>query len=190
MAVAAGTTAVLAFALGFGLAVTGGDDESPEQAVAPTTVTVPPSSVTTVTSTPTTSAPETTAAPETAPPTEPPTTEPPPTQAPVVTEPPVTVAPARLVAQYNSDSANRLVMSRGGTASLTLTNVGGSIASWLVQASGYVFIEGVSSGTLQPGQSVTIRLRGAPDVPPVSPQGNLIISGGSDGQQSIAVLVL
>lgn len=192
MVVAGSATAVLAFAVGFGLAV--GDDGggAVEQVVAATTTTAE-APTTTVTATPpeptTTEAPPTTAAPPT---TEPPTTvESPATPSTVVVAaPPTTAAPGRLVAQYDHDSADRLVMERGGTASLTLTNVGGSLVSWLVQATGYVYLEGVTSGTLQPGQSVQVRLRGAPDVPPMAPQGHLVVTGGADGQFTIAVLVL
>jgi hypothetical protein len=188
VAVSATVTAVVAFAVGFGFAVGGDDDGVDEVAVvatttSPATVTVPPSS--TVTVAPTTT-PPTTSPPASTTVVEPPTTD----QPVVVTAPPVTAAPARLTVQYNRDSADRLVMSTGGTALLTITNVGGSLGQWLVQASGYVYVVGVANGTLQPGQSVQVRLRGAPEVPAISPQGSVTVSGGADGQLTISVLVL
>lgn len=191
MLVAGAVTAVVAFVVGFGLARGGDGGGKGEELVAATTTTAAPTTtVTTVTQESTTTEDPPTTTPTTASPTTVDASPPPPPPTVVVTEPPSTVPPARLVAQYNQDSAERLVMSRGGTALLTLTNVGGSLASWLVQASGYVYLEGVTSGTLQPGQSVSVRLRGAPDVPPMAPQGHVTITGGADGQLTIAVLVL
>jgi hypothetical protein len=192
--VASAATAIVAFVVGFGLAIGSGDGEGSDVVVAAvaTTTSVPPTTETGPTlppeTAPTTEPTET--ADTTSPPPETTVTSPPSSEAPVVTDPPVTAAPARLAAQYNRDSADRLVMEKGGTAQLTLTNVGGSLGQWLVQASGYVYVDGVSNGTLQPGQSVQVRLRGAPDVPPISPQGTIIVSGGSGGQLTLYVLVL
>jgi hypothetical protein len=92
--------------------------------------------------------------------------------------------------RYPSDASNRVVMNRGGTAVLSLTNLGGSLSQWLVQTSGAVSVNGASSGTLAPGATVQVLLVADTDVPPVAPQGNLIVSGGAGGSVDVGVLIL
>jgi hypothetical protein len=185
-------TAFVAFVVGFALAVGGGDGDGGESVTAaPTTETaeVPDATTSTraapTTSPPTTAAPTTTATstPPTSPSTSPPVAAPPP-------PPPVTAAPAQLSLRYPSDASNRVVMNRGGTAVLSLTNIGGSISQWLVQTSGAVSVNGVASGTLAPGATVQVLLVADTDVPPVAPQGNLIVSGGAGGSVDVGVLIL
>jgi hypothetical protein len=184
-------TAFVAFVVGFGLAVGGGDGDGGDSvAAAPTTATVAAPDATTSSSAPVPTSPTTTAVPTTtatSPPTLPATTA---TTAGPPPPPPVTASPAQLSLRYPSDASNRVVMNRGGTAVLSLTNIGGSLSQWLVQTSGAVSVNGASSGTLAPGATVQVLLVADTDVPPVAPQGNLIVSGGAGGSVDVGVLIL
>lgn len=56
---------------------------------------------------------------------------------------------------YGADGANRFVIPRGGAATLTIRNTGGSASQWLVTGSGFS-LRSASQGTLQPGQSAAV----------------------------------
>lgn len=131
-------------------------------------------------------------------PTEPPTTPapPPPTTAAPVATPPApttvrtvivtvpptsrvtsTLAPPRVEVLYAADAANRVVIPRVGTATLTIRNTGGSASQWLVTGTGFS-VKSASQGTLQGGQSTTV-LVGAPpgDLPRNELTGTISVLG-------------
>jgi hypothetical protein len=177
---AAVATVLLGFALGYGLATrstrsSGATASAPPPsstgaagtAVPPTTgapTTAPPTTASTTTTEATTTAPPTITAPPTTAPSTTATTAPPttPTPSPTTTavattapRPPSTLGPPRVEVTYGADGANRFVIPRTGTATLTIRNTGGSASQWLVTGSGFS-LRSASQGTLQPGQSAAV----------------------------------
>jgi hypothetical protein len=168
---AAVATVLLGFALGYGLATrstrsSGATASAPPPsstgaagtAVPPTTGASTTTTEATTTAPPTITAPPTTA-PSTTATTAPPTTPTPsPTTTAVATtapRPPSTLGPPRVEVTYGADGANRFVIPRTGTATLTIRNTGGSASQWLVTGSGFS-LRSASQGTLQPGQSAAV----------------------------------
>lgn len=173
-------TIVLGFGLGFGLAGRGASgptptdpltaapagtvreavvSEPPEDTVtapAPSTTAADPSSIDSVTVAP----PTITAAPPTAPPPVPSTVAP--TTATIRTVVPTTgvaattPAPPRVVASFAADASGRLVIPRGGTATVEIRNEGGLASQYVVTGTGFTFGGAASQGTLEPGARVTL----------------------------------
>jgi hypothetical protein len=119
-----------------------------------------------------------------------PTTSPPPTTravAPttvVVTLPPppttttTAPAPARLVAAWTQDAQGRLVIPRGGSATFTLTNVGGLQTQWLLTGTGFSGPGDTTvRGILDPGQTSPVTVIPAAGLPPGEVDGTISVLG-------------
>ncbi len=137
--------------------------------VAPTTATTAPASTTTTepvgTSPPITSATTTSTAPTTTTATVPGTTAPTlattTTAAPTTTRPRTTTTtrglPAVISVSYLQDASGALVVPKRGGATITLLNSGGQPGQWLLSPiAGSGFTMAITSGTLGPGQSLTL----------------------------------
>lgn len=152
-------------------------DDGPSS-TAPTTA-VPSSTTTSVApTTATTVAPVTTASP-------PPTTRAAPVPTVVTTAPPppsttttTAPAPARVVAAWTQDAQGRLVIPRGGSATFTLTNVGGLQTQWLLGGTGFSGPGGTTvRGILDPGQTSAVTVVPAAGLPPGEVVGTIGVLG-------------
>lgn len=205
LAVAAGLTVLVGFGLGFALAgrdragtvdtaatvptttllrtVPGGvggptatATTTPDTSTAPPTAPVPSTTSTTLAPTTTTEATTTT---------RPPTTPAPTLPAPVVTAPPppsttttTATQPARLVAAWTQDAQGRLVIPRVGSATFTITNVGGLQTQWLLAGTGFSGPGGTTvRGILDPGQATPVTVVAAAGLPPGEVAGTISVLG-------------
>jgi hypothetical protein len=175
-------TALLAFGVGFGLAVVDTGPSERDEAAGPVAA---PTSEAPATTAPTSSTTSSTVAIAPAPTIQPPTTQTtlPATTEPVtstsVTSPPTTGTPALMQVQHGRDAQGRLVLTAGGAANITFTNSGGTVGQWFIQSGGYVYVVGPTSGVLNPGQSKTVSIRAVPEIPSQGVNGtlNMIVSG-------------
>lgn len=190
LAGAAAATALVAFALGFGLAAIGREPEARESGAAPTTVAPPTTSASsTTTSTtvaiapaPSFEAPTTTLAPTT-------TTEPPTTVTQPVTAPPTSAAPAFVTVEYAS-SGGQILLRAGATTQIRFTNVGGGIGQWSIQGASSVFVVGPTNGTLTADQSRFVTIQAAPEVSSGGVSQVVTVAASGTGTLSIPVRVV
>lgn len=189
---------VVGFAFGFGLARAGRGNGG--QAAAPTTTsTVALRSSTTsepvttstgpATSTSTSTTTTTLVTPSTSTTTAPPSTSSAPTTTREVTTTTAPPAPALLLVDYARDASGRLVLPRGGTAAVTISNVGGKRQQWLLAGFGYVSANGVSGGTLEPGVSVTALVAPLPGATAGTVGTLTVLGAGPNGSTSITTVV-
>jgi hypothetical protein len=89
-------------------------------------------------------------------------------------------SPPQLTVTYPRDAQDRMVLFAGSSSAVNIYNSGGLPGNYAVSVSGDVVVVGASSGTVQPGQVVTVDVRAGEGTDGPPPHGFITV-GSSQG---------